>query len=931
MQHIDYAHLIGILQISQSIFVKQLNDLYAEISIELVRTNDSIDYLQLLVDPCRILSGLKNPAEVPARLKRVIHLIRVIWTEAKYFNTRDLITGLFRCVSNQIIIFCQGKIDVPALLADRPRDGLRIANLTIDCCLAYRLIYDEAKRFHLARGHPYGWDIDEAAVFNHVDAFVTRLEDFIEICNAMIVFGRIDETEQIPAPLFGGIRGKEFETTCRLVEQKFQRGLLAVQNVSNHILDVHKIEWYDDVAKYRLLIRELEEIVENLITNVFVAVTNVEEGLEALCSLYYFSKRANLRQAYIRKTSEVWQLFGAEIENTNKQLLEQVNTKRAWLPKLAGRAVSLRMNLDRMTRLRDLFVRAEWLPDNSHSVRAYAAYDEMNGNLTKNIRELYEQWLDANDTDVPAKMNRTLMCRSATRPGALECNIDRTLLELCEEARYFEMLGFGIPSHILQIYAKYAVLRLVFETVLCVVLDYNKILGALSKEERVLFKALITNCERRVAPGLYKLTWANEQIDAYTTDCVKQTTQLQEFVDVYKKANDSIVLSCERICDTPLIRIDVESAVQLPRLRDTVEAYRLAATAEVIKLYNGVVDMILVVYQGFEPQMDYVSESFRRCCTLGLCQRVRTFGHFLRHSPALNLFPISSIPRQMANEWLEYIRKMDRLVQDALKLCARNSMQRLYNALHGDGNLGPAPLLRVDVDLADAKIVFAPTMREISDYLSGISSSIVASIKLIPRLFDKFGLPNREHLLEFHAIIVDDEEFDRLQHGVLEELTHNQLQLGQYVQMWTAFKWIWETEKEKFFAQFGAENAAAFDTNITMHDETSIQVSAQEQTTAVYFMEMNGSRIKASIERHIEEWKDGYKMLLKSNAYLQVSSIYDYTKERARQMLVVPKTIVEMQLAIELMATIELELTEKKETFPAIKQYFSVLGTQVQL
>lgn len=285
----------------------------------------------------------------------------------------------------------------------------------------------------------------------------------------------------------------------------------------------------------------------------------------------------------------------------------------------------------------------------------------------------------------------------------------------------------------------------------------------------------------------------------------------------------------------------------------------------------------------------------------------------------------SFLTLQMANDWLEYIRKLDRLVQDALKLCARNSMQGLFNALHGDGNLGPSPLLRVKVDLADGKIVFSPTMREISDYLCSISASIVASIKQIPRLFDKFGLPNRDRLPDFHAIIVDDEEFDRLQHSVQDETAHNQLQLGEYVQMWTTFKAIWEVNREKFFAQFGAENAAAFDTNITVYDETAIQVSIQEQTTIVYFMEMNGGPIKASIQRHIEEWKDGYKMLLKSNAYVQVSSIYDYTKERAKEMLVVPKTIVEMQKAIELMATVEQELPEKHETFPGIKQYFSVL------
>lgn len=305
MQHSDFKYVLEVLEKAQSIFVKQLIELGSEIRIELEKVNDTIDNLQLLVYPCQKLNCVQSPADVPPKLKHIMHLMRFVWLESKYFNTREYITSLFRSLSNQIIIFCQSKIDVNRTLAGAPREGIKLANTTIDCCLAYRLIYENVRDYHLGREHPLGWDLDEPAMFNHVDAFVQRLNDLIEICNAMIVFGRCDETAVIPAPLFGGTRGKEFERTCNYLEERFNKGLLELRNAANNILDVHNSNWYNDVAKYRLMIRDLEEIVENLISNVFLSISNVEEGIEALCSLYFFSVRQNLRPAYIRKTSEV--------------------------------------------------------------------------------------------------------------------------------------------------------------------------------------------------------------------------------------------------------------------------------------------------------------------------------------------------------------------------------------------------------------------------------------------------------------------------------------------------------------------------------------------------------------------------------------------------------------------------------------------------
>lgn len=54
----------------------------------------------------------------------------------------------------------------------------------------------------------------------------------------------------------------------------------------------------------------------------------------------------------------------------------------------------------------------------------------------------------------------------------------------------------------------------------------------------------------------------------------------------------------------------------------------------------------------------------------------------------------------MGSEWIEYVRKFDSLVQEALRTCIKNSITTFYNTLHGDGTMGPSPLIAIDIDLS---------------------------------------------------------------------------------------------------------------------------------------------------------------------------------------------------------------------------------------
>lgn len=108
----------------------------------------------------------------------------------------------------------------------------------------------------------------------------------------------------------------------------------------------------------------------------------------------------------------------------------------------------------------------------------------------------------------------------------LPCLLLRILLKVFHEAKYWESLGYEIPTYVNGVYQKSKTIRIIYESVLAVVLDYNKILTSLSEEERLLFKPIISAVEKKISPGLSKLTWGADVGDEYIEECSNNTAEV---------------------------------------------------------------------------------------------------------------------------------------------------------------------------------------------------------------------------------------------------------------------------------------------------------------------------------------------------------------------------------------------------------------------
>lgn len=153
---------------------------------------------------------------------------------------------------------------------------------------------------------------------------------------------------------------------------------------------------------------------------------------------------------------------------------------------------------------------------------------ENNNKVTqKSIKTLADDWIDAWNNQT--RFTNTLMAFSISYPGLLECNMDEQTRILIDDSKMIEMLEM-IPNTYT---VKYKPMKCSYKNVVKIVLDYNLISSSLSVKEMMLFRNLITTCERKVSSGIHKFNWTEEVNENFTMECIKSIKEVIFITLVY--------------------------------------------------------------------------------------------------------------------------------------------------------------------------------------------------------------------------------------------------------------------------------------------------------------------------------------------------------------------------------------------------------------
>ncbi|EZA48745.1 Dynein heavy chain 2, axonemal [Ooceraea biroi] len=877
------ALIIDVLLAAQFTYVRQFLVLREEIEHGTVEAKSNIEFLGILKDTCNELKACTDPASIGRCLPKMIHLFRTIWLNSPYYNTRERISNLFSALSNQVVVMCKDFIDLEDVFAGKTRKSMKMFDECIKLCEDYKTVYHEIANAHINLTY-HLWDLDAGSIFRYVDVFIGRCQDMIEICQAMIDFARLDETAEISSPKFSGTNGEEYERVCQKIERLFHEALRKVKANSDKIFSVHESTWNDDMIVFHTEMRDLEIMIENLIATVFRGVNNVQEGIEDLQSFYNYLNRENLKSLFDNKNAYIWQIFADDIQRTKQEVLNEREEYSSITPYYAGRALNLRLKGDRLLSTRKMLEEAAWMPYCGKSQKVYHQQDIVISSIEDSVRDLYTKWLHEVGENLRARLDRFLMRRSDSKSGLLECNIDPNILNLCRECSHWISLRFNIPVHVQLICDKWDALHFIHESVLAVTLAYNKIVEALSLVERALFRELIRQLDRKINPGLTKLTWSTDYVDAYIEDCFNETANFQEFIDAYKNSNAEIVRICESICDTPMIKIRVNYTYTLPVLEEEMLHVRDETFQSIARRLNTIFLYTLGIYEGFK--------------------------HVIAES---------------RTEWKDYLMRIDAVIEEAMRLCLRSSLTIMYEALHGTGATGPSPLVSIQADIIDNKIKFVPNLLEIATMIGNISNGLLKPFKDVTRLIKKFKM--RDKSFPFLQLYKEDTELIELQQKLNNEVSYCFVQIQSYLKTWEPFKDIWEVNKDLYIQRFEKlkPTAASFDADITKYLDVVDNVQLQETMTTVHFLSINSDGLKATIIEHCSIWHQKLTTLLLRMTDAMIDHVYHYVAENSTKITKEPTDLISMQSALRLFERLTAEIPKEEEEFPKIQEQYQTL------
>ncbi|KAM4612372.1 dynein axonemal heavy chain 2 [Polymixia lowei] len=890
LQKPELQHIQSILQLAKSYYVPPFCKMAKEIQDGSLQAQSNLSFLSLLQEPCEELAQLQ-PSQVAPKLKHIINLISIIWVNSPHYNTRERITSLFCKMSNEIIRLCCRSISLDRIFEGYVLSSKQKLGDCIQCCLAWKETYLHTSQIH-HRYSPKGWVLDQTRIFSFVGAFVQRCKDLLEVCDCQQQFARREEGRQMAAPCFAGPEGVGVTRGLLEIESTFRRSLQTLGSVGKGILDVQNTSWYNDYNRFCTSIKDLEVMMHKVINSAFETVNTVEGQVQLMDVFQHLSAREALKHTLDRKAVEVYSTLKRELDLVKTELSQRDGQPLAFIPHNAGRAhwaLALRRRVERPM---EVIRAAHFMPQTGIGEEVWLAQGQLVQSLDELVRRTFSQWSQCLDRQSLKRLDRPLMVRCKDNAAMLDINFNKNLLKMFCEIQYWERLGFEIPHYVSDIYQRREDLRVLRESVLLLVRDYNRIIETLSPVELGLFRERICFLDKKIQPGLTKLLWSSRGTsNLFISDCRLHAGKVQLLVDEYKAANLAISRLCKQISETLLVRVDGKTLYRDLELEDSQRAHRQNQLQRLRSAHQDIVDIMTRVYDTF-----------------------RTAGP------------------EVSQHWGTYTEKVDHLVERALRLNIKWSLQELSKAINGDSKASPNPLFRVQVVLRQgapgtaAQVEFSPTLQKLAQIVNNISPQLINTISVFKRLPDLLTRRCSQRK-PVHTIIEQDKEIGKIQAAVAAGMTANAGHLQAYLKTWDKHREIWAINKEPFIRRYQRLNppVSSFDADIARYMEVANSIQDEETVVAVQFVLLDCGPLKSSLVQHCSDWQGEFTQLLSLMASTRLKELHAFLQDNANRLSQPPQTLVELGESLELLETLQSDLTKTGAQIPPIHQQFAVL------
>ncbi|KAF4524619.1 hypothetical protein B566_EDAN013870 [Ephemera danica] len=525
--------ILPLLEAAQSDAARLLRSIISQAAEGKKEAKSNRKVLSALVSPSNEVAACKSlTTELVPKAVTLINTARVVWLHAPHFKSRSRVTQLFSCLSHQIIDVCTRTVNLRAIFRGRPVYGIARLSECISTCRDYMRVYEEVAEKH-RKYTEHDWEIDSQEIFSSVYTFITRCKDLKEVCEAIMIFGRINERESVAKPKFVGMNGAHFSQICESIMFDTKKEVELLAQRKHEALDVTCNTWQEGMDRFRQQMTKVERRVVALTHGVMEKATTVEEGLQALASLAHYLQKPSLHNLLEEKSNLVYNLLLTCIDSVSRSVLGGETLGCEDTPPYSGAALVAQLNKNHLKQQLKMLKESKHLAKQCEQrevvTRECKFITEVLDEVTQ---EYYDRWAAAAlISDWEARLRRPLLTNSPVIAGAIETTLSRHVLEILAEARVWNNLGFKTPGHVRELCNGEENLNELRKNMVTICKTYNDALAS----SYILFQTLKN----------FKLVAGQ-----FHEDC------------------ESILLACRKIANARLVNIQPECLYQTKQLKN---------------------------------------------------------------------------------------------------------------------------------------------------------------------------------------------------------------------------------------------------------------------------------------------------------------------------------------------------------------------------
>ncbi|KAF0978551.1 hypothetical protein FDP41_002371 [Naegleria fowleri] len=921
IQREDVQKIVTVL--SGSSYLTTFEKLSTEIQKGSDEALDNLKFLRALQEPCERLASCE-PSQIIDIVPEILWTVQLINANSNSYNTSERISGLLKKISNEIIHICTGKISLTNIFNGNVEKCMETLHQSIRAGEFW-------KRLCLDESDVEGFNYDKSSVFSEIDAFVVRCGELLEVCEAQLQFGCFSvstDNSTNGLPNFGGTRGPEITKSLVDIRISFQKLINDLSNLKYPILDVKSTNWHDDYKKFKNGIKDLETMMNTIISNAFETVTDIQNGIELLEAFSYLAKRESIRRSIDSKTQLICLKFIKELEDVQK--IFELNRKNPPIPFIypsySGSALWAKRLQDRIKRDKMLLDRAHFLTRTKEHTEVDKKYQQVYSNLEKHILSMFEAWSHSfQGSELHLKLEIPLLTK---KDGLLSVNFDPSLLNIFEEVKYWQRFSnFDINAQALELYCYADKMRLYRENVMLVARDYNSIVSCLSQQEARLFVRYIKEIDKQILPGLHTLGWTLKMHNEhFISESRKKCKEVKDIVTEFKTNVTQIYLNCKKMADTLLIKIENKKVYdgESNEFEREQETYRKIVKEELVRCHENIVSRMVKLYSYF-----------------------------------------SNSGNDIYDEWWSFVDHVERKIDQSLRLTVKRSLQRLLNSINGidsdkttegNGGLNRNPLFLVRVDLKEenedeVNPGLTPNIKELMTMVTGVNGETTKVVTIVPRLKnvlkgmlleqvrkerpedDKIDphlfVPEEGSTNYYDKNIEIDPDIIKSIVSIMEGMDAITSRVTDNLNEWKdAFKIIWSVDKDNFIRRFGIPHnrtAKSFEQEIEKYKQYHQDIQNKDPTMYIGYLQLDFMPLKQTLFMECNLWQSKLLDLLHTNSKKELDKNYELFEKNGKLLREEPRNLETLEKKMELVSRMETEYPKKKAGFAPLYDQYELL------